>query len=170
MDELSDRFKGNADGILSIAGEIITAANEKKVKTSLSPTLFSIGRNFIGKADGKLAIESFIQSSAQYWDSAFSKDEKLIVENADILFRELPIELVKEFSRLYVYPGLVSEETKKEIWAFVHAMIKQSIRYVHLGRVPTTNPAGSPRPFSYAKTFFPSIKLAEQAGKWGVKL
>lgn len=96
------------------------------------------GENFIvvvgdvlsGK-DGRLLITQFIVRSYKYWDTIKLKNEKFFINNADIIFNEIPDNYIKQFKKLFEN-NLLDDDDKECIWAFVFSLVKISIKYLHL--------------------------------------
>ena len=145
-----DKFKQNlVDFIVEIKSLI------DKTKQNIDIGILTRANHVIETLPGNLLIEQFIENSFDYWDEIVEQKESserkdgseskdsLFIEHADVIFGKIDSKAREAFKNLYTSPGVLSEEDKEIMWAYVYALVGVSLVYVHLGRVPFTKKDGS---------------------------
>lgn len=131
-----------------------------------------------------LMIEKFIIKSSAYWPQIKDKDVKFLIENASVLFAELPEQYIKGFCQLFDMSDkqgnpMVSEDRISEIWDFLHAMIRISIRHIHETRRPKEVEVISKddngenvksKVVQYTQEYFPTLSVRNLVETWQVKI
>lgn len=115
----------------------------------------------------KTALEAFIKSTHLYW-------EKEIYYKKIEFFKEKQISLFPQLSQYTEsINNIISKspsEDQEVVWEYVHAFVKQSIKFIHEERLPTHVISNNRYQKAYTKDYFEKIPLSKHASQWGVVL
>lgn len=183
------RFKGNALDLYDHNIAIVKWVEEQGTKTDINLLLFNLGRMMVNGWDPEYMITEFIKKTYTYWPSIKAKDEKFLINNAAVLFGDLPKENVEGFTRLYSLKRqnsttktetyLVPQPSRDTVWDLLSAMVRNSIRFIHQKRRPEiitveeVKPDGSrvvKQTSKYRVEFFPDISVRRMIEVWNVEL
>lgn len=147
------RFHANLLDLCDLIIETVRWVRDQGITTSLNPDTLAIVKIVVGTWKPDETTESFISKSYNYWEQIRHRDKRFLIENAGVLFAELPGDTVKAFSELInmqrqtsvlkegklvtVLEDVIPAETLTSIWELVHSMVRISIRYIHEKRAPT---------------------------------
>lgn len=127
-------------------------------------------------------IEIFIAKSAAYWPQIKEKDINFLVLNSAVLFNDLPENYVKGFCDLFKMKDkgllVIPEKNIEDLWDFLQAMVRISIRHVHTQRKPNyvdvvskgeDGKASSTKEMQYTEEYFPTLKVSKLVELWQIK-
>lgn len=162
-------FMHNTIILCDLVIETVKWAQGEGFQTTLSPFLLQVGRGILSTKDPSTMIAGFIERSYSYWSSILSKDQKFLIDNAKILFAELPEDHVKAFSVLFASKNpdgsfVIPQETRDSVWEILHAMVTNCIRHIHLSRCPDKVTK------RYTMDYFPNISVKGCVTAWHVSL
>jgi len=172
-----ERFKNNLLDLCALLRETIVYINGQGYNLALKPSMIDIGINLLKGQLAENVINGFINRSykfvnetTSYWDMCLIKDEKFLIDNVSIIFGEFPQDFLKTFTEIISLKDkennlVVKIETRESIWAFLHAMIRGSIRYIHEKREMKEIDGKK----QYTKEFFPQISISKQVQIWKIK-
>jgi len=157
----------------------------------IKPDMILYVKAFMAGFNKHYLIQGFIRTSASEfpaskkskyptcWDGIKARDEPFFAENAGDIFKFLPSGNVNLFKDLYLTKNangefVVSADLKDSLWKLFDAMIRQSIKYIHIESQPYSYmEADGTLKTAYRKTLFDDIgviDLARHAQLWNVKL
>ena len=177
------RFKTNFSGLYDLGIDIIQDLEKRGYSVPVSSMLMRIGKMIIIpqmsekgvspeelQSDEKkclVMIETFIVKSAAYWEQIKNHDEKFLVDNSSVLFSDLPKNYVDGFKDLFAMKDrgelIVKKEDLDDLWQFLEAMVRISIKHIHLTREPDS--CGK-----YTKDYSPTLKIGKLIEIWQVKM
>lgn len=169
-----ERFYENIICLASLMHEL-TASCWEAGHQIISPTLVSIAESALKKYDKTKLIDNFIKYSEPYWDQIKDRDEIFFIENANKIFKDLPIKDVNLFSVLFTAKDknnkyVVESYDREAIWEYFDSFVKICIKYIHRKRQLKQRETDKGIMLRYTVTFFPKIKLRQHANKWEVQL
>jgi len=135
-------FVKNLNSLIGLFINTIDWLKSNGVETSLNTVILTFGHKMALNSSPHEQITNFIQKSYEYWPAIRDNDEKFLMENAEIFFEGVPLEYIKEVKRLlsekdengdFIIP---ETPTRKSIWKFLEALVKNSILYIHQYRCP----------------------------------
>ena len=151
-------------------GELIEDCS-KRGKTSLNPTLISLGLTFLTTYNKSTLIENFIHYSYEYWGQIQNREEKFFRDNCANLFPDLPIKHVNAFKELFNdEEDIITDDDKNSIWGYFESLIRIGIKYIHRERGPKIRDVGEGPQRVYSRKEFPKIDLPKHANIWKVEL
>lgn len=182
------RFKTNFSGLYDLGIDIIQDLEKRGYSVPVSSMLMRIGKMVIipqmlekgiseeeMKSDERKClaiIETFIVKSAAYWEQIKNHDEKFLVDNSSVLFSDLPENYVNGFKDLFAMKDrgelIVKKEDLDDLWQFLEAMVRISIKHIHLTREPNELLKGTEK--YYGKEYFPSLRINKLIEIWQVKM
>jgi hypothetical protein len=143
---------------------------------TVDPNVVAFAVTVISAFDKHFLIQGFIENShTKCWDSIKKRDEKFFIENANEVFKYLPMDKVNLFKDLFLTKdsqgnSVVSQSLKNQLWELFDAMIKISIKYIHKNRTPYSYQSPEGVFNTYGASFFNEVDLNHHASVWGVKL
>ncbi len=166
-----ERVKANLLEIIKLTRDTLIYVSNKGYKINLDPKLFDIAISFLQGWETIKIVDGFISRSYNYWDVIKSKDEIFLLENAKVLFGEIPtsfIEIFVDMMKAVDKDGksYVPDETKECVWKLIHAMIKGAVKYIHSSRCPKEIDGKK----QYTVEFFPQVSIRKQIEIWEIKL
>lgn len=126
-------------------------------------------------------IETFITKSAVYWAQIKERDMNFLIENSAVLFSDLPEKYVTGFTSLFSMKdkngaALIKTQDIDDLWKFLEAMVRISIRHIHNSREPTyidvVSKSGDGKVekcLQYTKDYCPTIKVSKLVDIWQIK-
>jgi hypothetical protein len=176
LNKYANDFKEDLKSMLQLLKELINVLyNNGKLTKEESNTkdidkfLFALEL-----VNGSFLITNFIKNSqitlqnntkVNLWDYLRQKDEKFFVDNLDVLFPHEQAKSVCDKFKI-VFPK-VDNDSKKIVWDFLHALVKESIFYVHYKRVPGVNPQTNKKKYSYMNEF-PTVDIIYELRSWSL--
>lgn len=174
-----ERFKIVIIDMAQLIRKIVVYVNSKGYKTKLTPQTIDLGTVALNGFSGKKLTHEFVKRSYKiapgcetdtYWDKAREKNEDFLHQNLSILFGELSMDLVQDFSDIMKLKDdkgkyVVVDETRESIWEFLQALIKISIRFVHETRKPELIDGKK----QYTVEYFSEISVSKQVTLWKIK-
>lgn len=173
----TDKFAEVMQGLCDNIKEMVTDMYEMGHKR-IHPKLIDVIKAYLKDKPKTSILEAFIEGSVSFWTQIRRREEDFFINNVTKVLGSLPYpKEIKEFSRLFLLKDedgnrVLLDEDIEIIWEHFESMICICIVYIHMGRHP-----GIKKPDSkgvatpvYTKSFFPNIKLAEQARLWNIKL
>lgn len=183
-----DKFYNNLVCVIETVREVVKDCRKLKL-TTLTPEIIDIGLESLGnihkgkqneynsdQKPNERLITHFVEKIYEHWDSIFDKDDKFFEENANKVFEGAPTDQINAFSVIYkaedkVGKRVLVEEDDKYIWDCFHAMVKQSIRFVHEKREPVIRVDDKGTPVkTYQNDFANYVDVPKSSKKWNVKL
>lgn len=166
-----ERIKANLLEIIRLTRDTIRYVSNKGYKIELDPSLCDVAIKILEGVDSHRIVDGFLQRSYNYWDKIKLKDEPFLLANAEILFGELPNNVIQTFVSMMLAKNdegksFVPDETKECVWELIHAMIKGAIKYVHESRCPKEIDGKK----QYTVEFFPKIRVSKEIEIWKIKL
>lgn len=170
-----ERFAANTKTLLQAIHDGVRKLSNEGHRTA-DPMLVQFAIGIVGSYDKHRLISGFIRNSHQVcWDHIFSREEAFFVENAQSIFKDLPMDKVDLFRDLFTTKdasgkNVMSQQFKNDIWAILGAMVKISIKYVHKGREPYSYLNNGTMQNAYSREFFNDVDIGHHSNLWGVKL
>lgn len=166
-----ERIKANLLEIIKLTRDTIKYVSNNGYKIDVDPALCDLAVSLLAGWSSEKIVDGFIQRSFKYWPMIKERDEDFLLNNADVLFGELPTNVIANFTNMMKArnekgESYVPKETKDCVWDLIHAMIKGGIKYVHESRRPEEVNGKK----QYTVEFFPEIKIREQVEIWKIKL
>lgn len=172
-----ERFRANILDLGALVHELTTNcwnAGRKEV----SPKLVAMGEDYLKKFDSKKIIEEFIKHSHEHWEQIRLRQEIFFIENAHVVFKQLPIESenINAFKLFFTAKhddgkDIVVIDDRKAIWEIFESLVKISIKYVHKVRgVKIVQTESGPRQAYLDKNKFKYIDVKKLAEIWKIDL
>lgn len=166
-----ERVKSNLLEIIKLTRDTVIYVGNNGYKIELDPKLFDVAVNILNGFNADKIVQGFIERSYNYWDKIKAKDEPFLLANAEILFGELPSNLIQIFTKMMESKNeegksYVPDETKECVWDLIFAMIKGAIKYVHESRCPKEVDGK----MKYTVEFFPKVSIRKQVEIWNIKI
>lgn len=170
-----EKFQNNLLELIDLVKETVSWLNQNGYETKVSPFTISLGKAFVSTWDPNETIHTFIERSYEHWDRVQHKEEEFLTSNAEILFSGVSKEHISSFTEIFRLKenvdgkevSVIPPETKDSIWEILHAMIRISIRHIHLTRKPELNDNSK---MAYTVKYFPHISVRKNVEKWKVIL
>lgn len=168
----AERFHTNLLGLCDLVIDLIKWVPTQGVQTSLNAGLLSIAKLGVTALDPNYVITGFIQKSATYWEQVRNRDKTFLIQNAGVLFGELPPDHVKEFCRLFAMKRRMTEEDRKNIreWRqeyigeFVAEMTKEEKRVLDpSGAIDFSTLHINPKAPTFLRLDLPALDLDDTA-------
>lgn len=174
LNKYANDFKEDLKSLLQLLKEliIVLSSNGKLSKEDSNTADIDKFLFALELVNGSFLINNFIKNSQivlenktkiNLWDYIREKNEKFFVENLDALFPQEQAKSVREKFKI-VFPS-VDKDAKKLVWDFLHALVKESIYYVHYKRVPGVNPETKKKKYSYMNEY-PNVDIIYELRSW----
>lgn len=171
-----EMFAANAQVLGNAVYASVSQLYSKGFRT-INPSLIQLAVGCINGFDKMDLIEGFITNSHEHcWDQIKRRNEEYFVENAGTIFQYLPMDKVNLFKDLFTTKDssgkrIVSEVIISSIWSIFDALIKISIKHVHLNRKPSTRVLNGKEVKGYSNpSYMKDVNLAHHANIWKVSL
>jgi hypothetical protein len=185
MTSSAQRYKDNLLALCELNRDIIVDINNKGIKTSLHPTMISIGMSILEQSDAENIIKGFIHRSHEYslampnennnndnklyhpiiWERIRNKDENFLLNNSDSIFGEMSKENIAYFKEIFTLKDhngnlAIVNKQKEQMWSIIHGMVKICIKYIHEKREPNVETK------KYTLPFYDTISISKLTKKW----
>lgn len=170
------RFIANVLDLVALGHELISDCWDKGIK-DINPQWIAIAENYLEGYNPVELIETFIKHSYPYWDQIKNHEEQFFIDNAHVIFGNLPIDTsnINAFKLIFTATDsngndVVIQEDRDAIWTITESLVKICIKYIHRVRgVKLVQTKDGLRP-AYINKNFPKIKVREQANLWNIDL
>lgn len=170
------RFMANVLDLTALVHELTTKCWNAG-KKDISPQMISLGGNYLKDLDKTKLIRTFINHSHDYWEKIRLHEEIFFIENAHVVFQQLPIDSknINAFKLFFTATDkdgkdIIPKGDRDAIWEIFESLVKICIKYVHRVRgVKTVVTENGPRS-AYANKDFPKVKVQELAKLWKIDL
>jgi hypothetical protein len=169
------RFSINASILAQAVQDGVQTLYNQGFKT-VNPKLIESVAMVITLFDKDYLIQGFIENSHQFcWDKIKERSENFFIDEANNIFRYLPIDKVNLFKDLFLTKdangnNVVPESLKEQIWCLFDAMVKISIKYVHKKRLPISHSVNGTLRRAYRAPFFNDVDINHHSKVWGLEL
>lgn len=172
----SNRFYSCVENLLAIAGD---ASNELQLKgiNGISGGIMAIAKAYLAGRDRRELIQLFIDKGhEECWGKVSVKDDDFFLNNAERLFgkiRGFDLNIFQDVFRKDANGKfLLSQELIDDVWITLDAMIRISIKYIHVNRGPgQVEVAGQEyKENCYYSVFYDTVNLEAHAKTWGMEL
>ncbi len=159
------------DNVSAMVGDMYELGHKR-----IHPNLLNAIKAYLLDKNIDTIMGKFIEGSVGFWDQMRNHKEEFFVNNVSKVFGDLPYpKEIKEFSNLFLLrepdgSRLLIEEDRELIWEHFDSMISICIVDIHQQRHPSIKKVEGKGKAVYTRSFYPEIKLAEQARLWKVKL
>lgn len=155
----ADRFQQTID---EFSRELMYLASNYKGH-NISPDVIRFGRSYLMLLPKESLIESFLESSHDYWENIRTQDDNFFAEHLNALFSGIPANCIDGIRTLLVgrdssNQPIIPVDKKQNCWEYVKYLVKQSIKYAHAKRKESPN----------AYPFL--ADLNEDARRWSIAL
>lgn len=154
---------------------IIIAELNQAGKTDLNAAMVDVLKQFILSHDKNYLINSFINSSYEYWDRIKEKDEKCLMNNFDKIFGDYTNK--PEFASVkLIFSSHIDEEAKSFVWSCLSSLVKLSISHVFeerggsVQKVPISDGKFTIKISYKNKDAYPKIDIPKCNKLWDLKL
>jgi len=143
---------------------------------TVDPSTIALATTIISTFDKHHLIRGFIENSHEKcWDKMKERDEVFFVENANSIFKFLPMDKINLFKDLFLTKdkqgnSVIAPAVKKQVWELFDAMIKISIKYIHKHRSPYSYSTPTGVINTYNTEFYEKVDLSRHSQVWNVKL
>ena len=182
------RFITNVLDLAALVHELATICWDAGRK-DINPQLVSFAENYLQNYDPVVLIETFIKHSfpnrskkddskyITYWDQIRSRNEIFFIENANTIFKSLPVDTsnINAFKLFFTAKDnngndIIVKDDRDAMWTIFESLVKICIKYIHRvkGYKLVSTEQGL-RP-AYLNNKFPYVKVREQAKLWKITL
>ena len=179
-----ERFITNVLDLAALIHDLATICWNAGVK-DINPQMIIFAENYLESYDKIKLIEAFIIAEEQTiedkqpsnWEKIREHDEKFFIENAHLIFKQLPIDS-KNINAFKIFftskdskgKNIIGEDDRNAIWIIFESLVKICIKYVHKVRgVKLVSTENGMRP-AYVNKKFSKIKVRELAKLWNIDL
>lgn len=171
-----ERFGKNVSILLQAVTDAVNMLNNKGYNT-INPTLLQLVIPMIKNIDNELLMQKFIDRTHEIcWDMILKRNEKFFIDNAESIFKDLPVDKISLFKDIYLTKDsagnyVIPNSLKEQVWKLFDNLVKISIKYIHKNRGPMTyiDNVGN-KIYTYSAEFYPEVDLELHASKWKVML
>lgn len=169
LDKFSIVLGQTFTNIGTIIGELNVAG-----KTELNTAMVDALKDYTLSKDKKYLIDSFINTSCEYWEQIKNKDENCLLNNSDKILGEYVNK--PEFSSIkLIFSSHIDNESKQYIWDCLASLVKLSIHYVLEERGASIKKTiidgkNSIRITYKNKDLYPQVDITKQNRLWSLGL
>ena len=133
-------FFKNLNGLIDLFINTLNWLKSSGVETSVNGIVLTMGKMYLQQNSPHEVIDNFISRSYEHWNSIKCHDETFLENNSHVLFEGIPSHYILEFNRLLSLKNEKGEfvipdnPTRKCIWKYLEALIKNCIVYIHQKR------------------------------------
>lgn len=179
-----ERFITNVLDLTALIHDLATICWNAGVK-DINPQMVLFAENYLEGFDSTKLIDIFIKTEEKsikehkysLWERIRIHDEKFFVENAHVIFQNLPVDS-KNINAFKVFftsknakgENIIGDDDRNAIWNIFESLVKICIKYVHKVRGVTlikTDEGLAPR---YIENKYPEIKVRKLAKAWNIEL
>jgi hypothetical protein len=170
-----ERFSLNTGILIDAVKNCLEELYDRNL-TTINPNTISIIQAILTTMDKHFLIKEFISNSHEFfWEKIKNRDESFFIENANEIFKKLPIDKINIFKDLFTQKDengdfIISVKTKNEIWHLFDTLIKISIKYIHKNRKPKKVKKGNLFYNNYEREFMNEVILEKHIKDWNVNV
>lgn len=183
-----ERFHTNLVGLGELIFDLVTEVNAKG-HNIINPEVVKLAVCLLYKLDHVTVINTFISGSNKLdknghpvpfeehcWTKIKARDRSFFLDNAGVIFHELPCDRIDAFSRMFSITDadgnpVVAKEDENEIWEYFESLVKIAIKYIHFKRQPQLVRRGTEEIRRYkANNFLENVDLSQHAKHWDLTL
>jgi hypothetical protein len=132
-----ERFITNVLDLTALVHELATICWDAGRK-DINPQLVLFAENYLEGYDPVKLIDVFIEHSHPHWEKIREHDEKFFIENAHVIFKQLPVDssninAFKVFFTAVDNKGnnIISDTDRDAIWTIFESLVKICLKYIH---------------------------------------
>ena len=171
-----DRFMTNVLDLTDLVHDLASICWDAG-KKDINPQLVLFAENYLENYDRTKMIDVFIKNSHMHWHKIKERDEDFFIENAHLIFQNLPIDTnnINAFKLFFTAKDdkgeyIIEQSDKDAVWDIFDSLVKICIKYIHRIRGVKLVPTDRGMRPAYKTNAYPKVKVRAQAKLWDVTL
>lgn len=179
---LGNEIKNDVINCLDKVFDSIDKSSKKEFFSPFYEIIKGMKTSYIESCDHDSVIEQIVNETHNYWDYIKERDEERIINISNDKLKEYNHSMIQQMGEKwfnYILQNrrdFFTEEFEKKLWLIGDNIIRKTIKYIHLRRIPLRNEDGSLRykegtsnPI-YTRYYASKISVKKNANTWNIDI